>query len=188
MKNLCNKKSPVGVIGPVFHSVFVGQEATTFVNDFSSPLVKRFKSDVMDKISGYSLQSIRVVRLPNMTSPIKKVELVAFFKRTSAQRNGKILDMKKNYEYVVFHFTFNRKNVMVYGTNYKDFVDNFPVEASPYFSMPSWVYDYKNGYFNYLTKPKDPHYQFLAANHNTTEYYNDRSAIEVTHLHGKKID
>lgn len=186
MKNLCNKKSPIGVIGPVFHSVFVGQEAMTFLDDFKSPLIKRFKETVMSKITGYSLQSLRVIRIPNMTSPTKKVELVAFFKRNGKNRKDKIIGMKRNYEYMVFHFTFNRKIVMAYGTDHKDFVDNFPVESSPYFTLPSYEYDYRNsgGYHQFLTKPVSPAYKFLAATHNTVKYYNETEAIEVAHLLG----
>ena len=188
MKTVCNKKSPIGVIGPVFHSVFTGSEITTFLNDFSGPLIKRVRGEILDKkFPGYTLYSLRVIQAPNND---KSAEIVVFFKRNKESRKKPPLDMKENYEYIAFHFTFQRKKTLIYGTNRREFVDDFPVQTSLYFTLPSWNYDYRNGYHHFLQKPVDGKIaEFYESYWNASEgYYGKENQVEVSNINQNDND
>lgn len=192
MKTLCNNKSPVGVIGPVFHSVFAGSEIETFFHDFTSPLVKRVRSEVYDKkIKGYSPVAMRVVQIPNMDRNTS--EIVLFYKKNGERRKSRLFgDFAQGYEYVVFHFFSNpRKTTLVYGTNRPEFVNDFPVQSSYYFTSPSWDYNYKNGHHQFLTQPdpRIPAYKFLCNTwNNSYNYFGEPEQVEVIHFREDRRD
>lgn len=190
MKTLCNNKSPFGVIGPVFHTVLVGNEANAFFSDFTGPLVKAFHEKVDKRLKGYNLVQTRVVSIPNSIDERNKAELVLFYKRDQKiHLKEHPLDFKQNYEYIVFYM--KKKDIVAYGTNVKKFVDEFPVEASPFFTVPSPDHDWHNGSSYYLTQPDPtiPRYEFIQNTYRTAPYFNDNKSVEISWIRkGKAID
>lgn len=191
MKTLCNNKSPLGVIGPVFHTVLVGNEVNTFFSDFNGPLIKAFQEKIDKKIKGYNLVQARVVSIPNSIDERHKAELVVFYKRDSkVERKDHPLDFKQNYEYIVFYM--KKKEILAYGTNVKKFVDEFPVEASPFFTLPTPSHDWRSGRTSYyLTQPDPsvPRYEFIQNTYRTAPYFGNEESVEINWIRkSEKID